>query len=63
MKINKKELVYWAIFFLGIIVLVIGAIEGELFVKFMGFAVMWAIISFTFVKWLYNGLKEEENVG
>lgn len=58
---NKKDLLYWAAFFSGIVVLILGVIEGELFIKFLGFAVMWAVISFTFLKWLYKEMKEEEN--
>lgn len=56
---NKKELVYWAFFFSGIVVLILGVVEGSLFIKFLGFTIMWAIIGFVFLKWLYNGLKEE----
>lgn len=57
---NKKDLLYWVIFFSGIVVLILGVVENDLFVKFVGFTVMWAVISFTFLKWLYKELKEEK---
>lgn len=58
---NKKDLMYWVIFFSGIVVLILGVVENDLFVKFVGFVVMLAVISFTFLKWLYKEMKEEEN--
>jgi len=60
MKMNKKDLLYWVIFFSGIVVLIFGVVESDLFVKFVGFTIMWAVIGFVFLTWLYKELKEEK---